>query len=133
MHLEGVMLSTSSVERAPGKTCNVSRWGGSGFETQQSNSKKQWRWQRQRRWKWQRQRSGGGGSSAVAVIARRQWCGSGGGARRQRVSAAEVAVVVVAQRSGTFERHRRDNVRTFILGQGWRDNGAVDVIIIGSN
>ena len=77
MHLEGVMLSTS-VERAPGKTCNVSRWGGSGFEMQQSNSKKQWRWQRQRRQKWQRQRSGGDGSSAVAVeaavaVQRRRW------------------------------------------------------------
>ena len=79
MHLEGVMLSTS-VERASGKTCNVSRWGGSGFEMQQSNSKKQWRWQRQRqrRRKWQRQRSGGGGCSAVAVeaavaVQRRRW------------------------------------------------------------
>ena len=77
VHLEGIMLSTS-VERAPGKTCNVSRWGGSGFETQQSNSKKQRRWQRQRRRKWQRQRSGGGGSSVVAVeaaaaVQRRRW------------------------------------------------------------
>jgi hypothetical protein len=66
-----------------------------------------------------------------------QWRGTaqrgGGGARRQRVSAAEVAVVVVAQRSGAFERHRRDDVRTFILGQGRRDNGAVNVIVIRSN
>ncbi len=58
MHLEGVMLSTS-VERARGKTCNVSRWGGSGFETQQSISKMQWRWQRQH-------------SAAAAVAAQRR-------------------------------------------------------------
>ena len=69
----------------------------------------------------------------VAVIARWQWRGGGGGARQQRVSAAEVAVVVVAQRSGAFKRHGPDNVHTFILGQGWRDNGAVNVIVIGSN
>ncbi len=69
----------------------------------------------------------------MAVIARRQLRGGGGGARRQRVSAAEVAVVVVAQRSGAFERHQRDDVRTFILGQGWRDNGAVNVFVIGSD
>ncbi len=69
----------------------------------------------------------------MAVIAQWQWCGGGGGARRQQVSTAEVAEVVVAQRSGAFKRHRRDDVHTFYFGQGWRDNGAVDVTIIGSN
>jgi hypothetical protein len=65
----------------------------------------------------------------VAVIVRWQWHGSGGGVRRQRVSAEEVAVVVVIL--GAFECHRRANVRAFILGRGWRDNGAVDVFILG--
>ena len=46
---------------------------------------------------------------------------------------AEVVVVVVAQQSGAFECHQRANVRAFILGQGWRDNDAIDVIVIGSN
>ena len=105
VHLEGVMLSTS-VERAPGKTCNVSRWGGSGFETQQSNSKKQWRRQRQRRQKWQRQRSGGGDSSAVALeatvaaAAQQQRSGGGGssGGGSGSGSAAEAAAAAAQQR-----------------------------------
>ncbi len=75
-----------------------------------------------------------GGSMAAARRQRLQEVQRGSdGARRQRVSAAEVAVVVVAQRSGAFERHRRDDVLTFILGQGWRDDGAVNVIVIGSD
>ena len=70
-------------------------------------------------------------------------------AARWQVSAAEVAVVVdVAQWSGAFKCHQRADVCAFILGLGWRDNGAigvcilcrgcrdngaVDVIVIGSN
>ncbi len=65
------------------------------------------------------------------MIARWQWRGGSGGARQQRVSVAEVAVVVVAQRSGAFERHQRADISAFILGQGWRDNGPVDVFILG--
>ncbi len=86
-----------------------------------------WR-RRQRRWR-QREQLGDGAAAAKLD----------GGAQRDGGSVVAAARMlwrqhaVVAQRSGAFEHHRRDNVRTFILGQGWRDNGTVNVIVIGSD
>ncbi len=32
-----------------------------------------------------------------------------------------------------FERHRRADVRVFVLGRGWRDNSVDSIIVVGSN
>jgi hypothetical protein len=76
------------------------------------------------------------GSSAVAAAAwRRRWQYGGG-------SAAAVAEVAAAwwwwwrgqfsSNACAFERHRHANVRAFVLGQGWRDDGA-DCVIVGNS
>jgi hypothetical protein len=89
-----------------------------------------------------RQRKLGGGTAvaaASAVVAAAQ-------------SAAEAHSATVASRwqqhggcggfTGTvrecadaraFERHRRADIRIFVLGQGWRDDSANGIVVVGSD
>ena len=73
--------------------------------------------------RWRRQLGGGSGSMAAAARWRwRKWW--------QRVAMVEATVTGWRRQLSSNARHA--NVRTFVLGQRWRDNGA-DYIIVGKS
>jgi len=66
--------------------------------------------------------SGGGGSAKC-----------GGGAQRDGGSGGFTGTVRECANARAFERHRRANVRVFVLGRGRRDDSVDGIVVVGSD
>jgi len=87
-------------------------------------------WRRQRWWRQRearqrgtvRRRQRGGSSTEAAAVAAVQQCNVGGSSTFRECTDTHA-----------FERHRRAEVRVFVVGQGWRDDSVDSIIIVGSD
>jgi len=68
-----------------------------------------------------------GGSAVAAARRLPQW--------RQRDSATSAGIGTVRKCADThaFERHRRTDIRIFVLGRGWRDDSVDSIVVFGSD
>ncbi len=66
----------------------------------------------------------------AGVTRQRQWQRDGDG--NGGAATAEAAVPTLSSDTRAFGRHRHADVRTFVLGRGWRDDGA-DCVVVGNS